>query len=151
MRIEQVKDILKHTRHFHELISDYSQNLSKHTEKRRLRIILDYLAEHELHLQKIFAEYEKCASKKVLNVWLPYTPCQTHLYEFKTQIRSSGISIKEIAKKIIELDEYVINMYRDLIEKTESQDVKDVFNSILDFERQEKRMAIKELVWMEDD
>lgn len=150
MRIEQVKDILEHTRHFHELISDYSQKLSEHTDKKRLKIILDYLSEHEQHLEKIFAEYEKCASKKVLNVWLPYNPCQTHLSEFRNKLSSAEISVTEIAKKILDMDDCVIKMYKDLISKAENQDVKDVFHSILDFEKQEKRMAMKDLVWMED-
>lgn len=150
MRTEQVKDILEHTRHFHELISDFYQNLSQNTDKERLKIILDYLSEHELHLEKAFAEYEKTASKKILNVWLPFSPCQERLTEFKVQIQSEEITIKEIIQKVIELDDCVINMYRDLVSQADNQDVKDVFYSILDFETHEKRVAMRDLVWMED-
>lgn len=150
MRIEQVKDILEHTRRFHELISDYYQDLSKHTDKERLRIILDYLAEHERHLENALAEYEKCAAKEILNVWLPYSPCQKHLVEFRLKLEAYDISPKEIAEKIIALDDCVINMYKELLSQTDSSEVKDVLHSILDFEEQEKRIAVRDLVWMED-
>lgn len=150
MPTEQVKDILEHTRHFHELISDFYQSLSFQTDKERLKIILDYLSEHEKHLEKAFAEYEKTASKNILDSWLPFTPCTERLANFKKQLKSEEVTTKEIIQKVIELDDYVIDMYRDLVKQADNQDVKDVFYSILDFETHEKRVAMRDLVWMED-
>ena len=62
MSIKKTRDIIDYARGFHEKLNLYYQSLAEHTNKERLKLLLEYMARHEKHFEECLAEYEETAS-----------------------------------------------------------------------------------------
>ena len=58
MRFEQVKSLLQHLiPNYHRKVSDYYQEMANGDVSPRVRLMLDYLIDHELHRALALGEY----------------------------------------------------------------------------------------------
>ena len=70
MRFEQVRAILQHlVPDYHRKVSDYYQAMADGEVSPRVRLMLDYLIDHELHRALALGEYCKDTSHHVLEHW----------------------------------------------------------------------------------
>ena len=70
MRFEQVKSLLQHLiPNYHRKVSDYYQEMANGDVSPRVRLMLDYLIDHELHRALALGEYCKDTSHLVLEHW----------------------------------------------------------------------------------
>ena len=70
MRFEQVKSLLqRHIPNYHRKVSDYYQEMANGDVSPRVRLMLDYLIDHELHRALALEEYCKDTSHHVLEHW----------------------------------------------------------------------------------
>jgi len=70
MRFEQTRTILQHLApNYHRKVSDYYQAMADGEVSPRVRLMLDYLIDHELHRALALGEFCKGASPHVLDHW----------------------------------------------------------------------------------
>jgi hypothetical protein len=70
MRFEQTRTILQHLApDYHRAVSDYYQALAAGDVSPRVRLMLDYLIDHEQHRALALGEYCRDASPHVLDHW----------------------------------------------------------------------------------
>ena len=138
MASEQTRDILGRAQRFHEDVSRYYQQQVNISGRERIRMLLDYLSRHEHQLATSLAEYEDSASEKVLNTWFnsrhELDPC-TFLNEFKL---TADTSVDDIIELGLRLDDCLIAVYQDLAENAECEEVRGVFQNLLEMEQKEK-------------
>jgi hypothetical protein len=71
MRFEQVKSLLQRLiPNYHRKVSDYYQEMANGDVSPRVRLMLDYLIDHELHRALALGEYCQDTSHHVLEHWL---------------------------------------------------------------------------------
>mgnify|MGYP005725358349 CR=1 FL=1 len=150
MRFEKTKDILEHARHFHKLVSECYQQLSAGTEKQRLKLLLDYLAQHEKHLEEVLADYEETIPQNVLRTWFRLSPCQEKFDILKSLLKEQNPSIDEVIRNAVQLDDCLIDMYRKVAESAEVESVREVFKSLLDLEEHEKFKMVRDSLRLQD-
>lgn len=149
MKIDTISDIIRHTKAFHKMAADYYMELSENSNKERLKILLNYLAIHEKHLEETFAEYEDVAGTIVIDFWIKYNSCDDKLYKLQNS-KFSPATYEELIELAIELDECVIKMFKYLRDNAKTEELRNIFNDILKLEKNESRLAIKNLSRLSD-
>ena len=70
MRFEQVRALLQHlVPDYHRRVSDYYQAMADGEVSPRVRLMLDYLIDHELHRALALGEYCSDTSHHILEHW----------------------------------------------------------------------------------
>ena len=91
MQIEQIKDILDWIVDYHQQMTECYEHCSEQTESPRLKMLLEYLSEHENQLTQTISRYEEESDPRDLNTWcleymdkvpvLTHTLCEANLKE----------------------------------------------------------------------
>ncbi len=135
---ETTRDIIGLARQFHREVSDFYECLSNQASKGRVKLLLQYMSRHEKHLEECLAEYEQDASDRILETWFQYAPATTPVENLETVQLESEMSIDDVVKVGLRLDECLINLYREMADNAESREVAEVFCNLLDLEQQEE-------------
>ena len=143
MGCERTRDILAEAEAFHRQIGEYYHQLSDQAEKQRIKMLLDYLGRHEEHLANSLADYEQNASAAVLDTWFQ-SKHKLNVCEILKDVKiAPEMSVDDVIELGLKLDECLITIYRDLAEDAQSEDVRTVFQNLLDMEEEEKRQLVR--------
>ncbi len=142
---ETAKDVLDHSRHFHRQLGELYARLSDNSGKERVKMLLGYLSRHEKHLDESLSQYEEAVSEQILNTWFQFLPpketmslCEGLPLEVNTELTVDGIV--DLALKY---DDCLIHLYEAMINSTESEQVRAVFNNLLEMEKREEVELVK--------
>lgn len=144
MAYETVRDVFDRIRHFHNQVSEYYHQLHEIADKERVRILLDYMDRHEKKLEECMTEYEDEAPKEVLNAWFKYTPVSTYQECFKDSALKHDMSIDDVITVAIRLDDCLINVFKRIVDSSESSKIKEIFNCLLKSAEKEKKKFVNE-------
>jgi rubrerythrin len=135
-------EIIDYVRLFHEKMSEFYGQLREQTEKQRIKMLLDYLCQHERHREETLEEYKKGASSKVLNNWFKYVPENIPFDCFENIAINPDMSVDDVVDNALSLNNCLIEMYKGLIEVTKVEEVKEMFCSLLKrIEKEEKNLV----------
>lgn len=143
MRFEQVRDILDHAREFHKKLHEFYQQLASQEKAARIKLLLEYLDGHEKLLEQGIANFEQSASEQILDTWFQFTQDDEILKLPETLQLKSYMSVEEVIRMGLELDDRLIKLYKDAVENSEVPEVQDVFNNLLAMEQQEERHLVR--------
>jgi rubrerythrin len=143
MRLETTRDMLHHARDAHALIAKHFHKLADQTDDARVRLLLDYLEQHEQHLQSALNEYEADAPGRILNSWFPFTSCEQKLEQLKSLFTEHRVSTDAVIDQVLALDECIMDMYRKITQEAELSEVREMFKRILKMEENEQRRVVK--------
>ena len=73
MKVQQTHSVIDLAREFHEQVGEYYHRLADAAQQTRVRLLLDYMSQHEQRLASALADYEDLAPKAILNTWLQST------------------------------------------------------------------------------
>lgn len=150
MSFERTRDVIDYMRDMHASLGSYYIQLSDTAEKQKVKMLLDYLSRHQSHLALSLQKYEADASHKILETWFQYTPQLDILKMLDKQSLEAEMSVDEVIKLAIDLDDAMINIYKEMAENTHSSDVKDVFNNLIQMEQQEKLRSVRDALMLQD-
>ena len=137
MAFETTKDVLDHAREFHTQLSDFYNLLSRKSEKQRVKLLLDYMSQHEKHLEETLSRYEEEVSERILNTWFQNSPPKQVLNTCK-EIGIEGkedLTVDDVIEMAVKLDRCLIDLYKDMIKNAETDEVRDVFKNLAEMER----------------
>jgi hypothetical protein len=140
---EQTRDVLAGAEAFHRQISEYYHRVSDQSSQQRIKMLLDYLSRHEQQLADSLADYEHDASQAVMDTWFQSKHKMDICAVLKDVEISPDMSVDDVVDVGLKVDECLIAMYRDLAESAPSEDVRNVFQNLLDMEEEEKRRLVK--------
>ncbi len=138
MRFEQTRDILNHAREFHRQVSQLYKRLSDKAEKKRVRMLLDYMSRHESNLEKSMARFQEQTSKEVLDTWFSYTHDEDTLALCRNTELEPGMTVDEVVRAALRLDDCLTKLYREVAECTDCNEVREIFKNLLALEEKEK-------------
>lgn len=147
---EQTRDVLDHARSFHHQVAELYQRLEDRVEKERVQMLLDYLQRHEKHLEQSLADYEDEASKWILDAWFQYT-----LEEDPSDLLSSveireDMSVDDVVRLALRLDDYLIDLYRNMAERADLPEVREVFANLLELEQQDEHQIARNALRLDE-
>ena len=150
MSFETTSDILEHAQKFHRFLAQMYEDLSSHTDKQRMKMLLDYMSRHESHLSEATQQYSEDASPKIKRTWFQFTPCEALAQAIKENRLSTLMSFDEVVEIAVKLDDCLINIYRKLAESAESIEVREIFLNLLALEHKEKLRLVKNTLRLQD-
>ena len=113
---------------------------------------MDYLSRHEKHLEENLARYEEEVSGKILNAWFQYPPPKEVLNTCKSAVipGQEDLSIDGVVEMALQLDDCLIDLYKEMIKSSELEEVKEVFNNLLEMEKREKLDLVRNALELKD-
>lgn len=131
MRFKTVVDVLDVVKDFHEALARQFGELAQLTTSERAQLMLDYLNRHQHHLAEVMEQYEGDAAASLLNTWLQYTP---DVYPDTLVANVRNVDLKDVNSVVVvalEADDYLVSLYREVADHTDSDAVKELFNNLI--------------------
>ena len=122
---EQIHKIIENVRLNHKQLSDFYVQLHRKDEKERLKMLLDYLTQHEKHRDETLAKYEDETSSKAMDVWYKYIPIDNTSTYLENVIFKSNMSIHDVICIALDLDDRLIEMYKRLVDNSKNTEVRN--------------------------
>ena len=137
MAFETTKDILDHARGFHRQLGEFYGSLSNQSGKQRVKMLLDYMSQQERHLEDALARYVEQLSEKMLNTWFQYPPPKEilSLCQEVTMAGKSDLTVDDVIAMVVKLDQCLIDLFKDAVEKAETDQLREIFRNLLEMER----------------
>ena len=139
MRYMQIREMLDRVRDFHEELGNYYHQLSEAADRERIKLLLDHISKHKKRLHDGLAAYEKDAPQQVLNTWVDSEYCDQVLALCETTFASRETDVDGVIEAAIEIDNSLIDFYREVAEHATSERVREVFQNLIELEESDLR------------
>jgi rubrerythrin len=115
-------------------LSAFYERLRDRAQRKRVRLLLDYLSRHETNLNRCLGQFADHTSLAVLDTWVQYVP-DVHPFPHLESIEvAPALSTDDVIALALQLDDALIAFYRQLCDEADSSEVRDVFESMLRLE-----------------
>ncbi len=146
---ENTRHVLSEIRTYHRSLAELYQRLAARSSTPRAVLLLTYLASREQKLAAALDLYEATAPANVLDAWFQIAYPE-NLEEF-IQLTSVDVNmdIEQVRTLVTEADEFLISLLEHVLRCSTTEDVKEVFQDMIDLEREEEKMLTKAIhsVW----
>lgn len=94
---EQTGNVFTMIADFHRAVRKHYEKLTDEAEKKRVRLLLDYLSRHERRFEEGLAQYTGQEQRKVLDTWYQYIPDDLKLEPGEIDL-TPDMSVDEVVK-----------------------------------------------------
>ncbi|WP_461481746.1 hypothetical protein [Porticoccus sp.] len=138
MDIKTFADLIDWTRQLHgHLAKCLVHGAAKHRGE-GARLLLEYLADHEVKLAKMIEGFEAQADPKAMHTYVyDYLSHQPFTMNQRCDTHYEDLSYDDICREVFSFHEQVMDLYRTLISKAETHGAKDLLESLLAMEKHE--------------
>lgn len=119
-------------------------------DKERIRLLLDYLSRHERHLADSYDRIEEKTSQAILDTWIQFTSESDRLGSIEEQTIGLDMSCDEVVAVALDLDDKIVELYRDMAREAESPHVREFFENLLELERSEELQVTRNALFLRD-
>ncbi len=144
MSQERVLDVIHHARNFHVQLSQYYAELGVVADRERVKFFLDYLGACEKRHEQALAEYEKTAPRDVIDTWFK---CGTDKVTEKTlepTNLTADMDVDTVLREALRLDECLSELYQEVIDRAQTDRIKEVFTNLLEVNKKEMRDLVRD-------
>jgi rubrerythrin len=139
MRFEKARDAVKHAKSFHIQLCQFYEFLNNLENTQKVKLLLDYMIQHEKDLAESLDNYEKNTSSGVLDTWLQYANDESILKIPEKEALPSKSSIEDIIKLSMTFSDELIEVYAQVAEQVDDVKLKEIFTHLANMQSQEKR------------
>ncbi|AJF07430.1 hypothetical protein [Geoalkalibacter subterraneus] len=143
MRFEQTVDVLEHVGLFHRKTAELYRALTERVSSPRVKMLLDYMARHEDRVALSIREYRDESRPQVLSSWFKYTHDEDIFAPLKEVDLDRDYDFDDVLDLALTLDSKLLELYQDMSTQAVSPEVKDMFNSLLLREMEEKQKLMR--------
>lgn len=142
MRFEQTRTILHHLApDYHRAVSDYYQELADGDVSPRVRLMLDYLIDHEQHRALALGEYCRSAPPHVLDHWFKGIEFNFPEAQRQTLGDAARTDLDQLIKAAVSYKQTMINYFAYLLDHCSGEETCNLFQTLkLQEEKAMKRM-----------
>ncbi len=134
----QAKEIIDSAQEFHRRASLFYQELADKAEGARVKMLLDYLVRHEAHLDRALANFKEETRSRALNGWHQYAQEQCLMEPFDVELYPAVMTSDDVMKIGLEIDSCLMASYRGMAETAVTPECRELFESLLLMEKQQK-------------
>jgi rubrerythrin len=149
MRFEQTREVLRHAKKFHEQVAGLCNRLSGKCDQERIRMLLDYMGERERQLAKAIDQFADETSNNVLDTWFQYShdPSSLQCPDFNITSETSSDDVMRLG---MDLAQCLIDMYKEIADNADSEEIRAVFRNLLEREQKEKLKLARNAQLLDD-
>lgn len=138
MQAETVDDLIQWTRSTHGHLADRLRENADKQSRTRSELLMRYLAEHEEALEKMVGEYEGRADYGTLGTWVYDYVTENPLRIDSLEAACCGESdVEEISAIIFAVHTQLIGLYRYLLGRADTPDLRELIEELLALEKHE--------------
>ncbi len=135
----EMRDVLERCRRFHHQLSEYYAQAEHDAQAEEVRAVLDLLAQHERRLEGCVALYAREANPAVLGAWFKVAPDDVGKHLLRDiQVRPDA-TVEEVLSLAQTFDQCLVHMYRELMARTQSDEVREALTGLLALEERGQR------------
>ena len=134
----QAREIIDSAQAFHQRASAFYQQLNDKAEGARVKMLLDYLVRHEAHLERALGDYTQAVRSKALDIWYQYAQEHCLLQPFDVSQYPVNMTVDDVMNIGLNIDSCLIASYKGMAEAATSPEVREIFESLLLMEEQQK-------------
>ncbi len=137
MRYKTVAEIVDYSREIHRALSAQYAELEQLASTEQAQFLLDYLNRHEQHMAQALSQFQGDGAQAILNSWLQYSPefYPQSLPELVDKVRGARLKdVRDIVRVALEVDDYLVKIYQEILENTDSAKVREVLSNLLQME-----------------
>lgn len=150
MKFEQTRDLIEHVISFHSMLSAHFLELGEKTENQRLKLLLDYLVEHERAQACRLSEYAEDAPDHVLGRWFQFSNCEERFKELKGSLKADQSTVSEVVDMTVKLYDCLIGQFTAFAEGAEVDEIRDVCLNIAALEKKDKLKIVRNAHMLRD-
>lgn len=150
MRFKTVREVVDFARELHQALASQYVELEQLATSERAQLLLDYLGRHERQLAEALANYEVDIAQGMMNTWQQYAP-EFHPKGLLDRVRSVDLNkVDSILSAALAVDDYLVDLYREIADRAELESLKAVFTGLLQLEESERRQIAKNALRLSD-
>jgi hypothetical protein len=131
-------DFLKLAEDFHLTLSHYGKKHAGDTGREDVRMLLGYIQHHEQALAESLQEYERDASKPLLDTWFNVSPNLEFVDAIEELVIDSNTNPNDVLMHVQRMDEALMGMYKVLLDQAVSDELRNVLTNLLKQELSEE-------------
>ena len=144
------RDILDQIKIFHKEISTFYNKVSKETKDPRVKMMMDFLENHESDLGEAINEFEANSTQDILGFNIKYTP-DLNFNELIDNIDySPSMPVTEVLKIVLSFNDKLISIYKQLANESESKGVSELFQNLVKMEEKDKLTTVRNSLELEN-
>ncbi len=143
MRFKKTRDVLEHVKSYHEAVSARCENVAGETDRKRAKLLLDYIGKREKDLAQAISEFTDETSEQVLNTWFQYTTDATPIQQLLDSELRPDMTADDLMRTTMQIAEHFISLYREMIDAADTNELREVFQNLLDREQKEKEKVAR--------
>ena len=138
MKVRRISELVDWTRAMHQQLAKRLAESALQHESELAKMLLSYLAEHEATLEKTILGFEQQADQKALNTWM-YDFSEHEQIDLQRFCAKpfSEMTINEICGAVFDVHNQAIDLYRDLLQRADIPEAKDLLETLLGIEEHE--------------
>lgn len=143
MRYEQTRTILQHLApDYHRTVSGYYQALADGDVSPRVRLMLEYLIDHEQHRALALGEYCREASTHVLDHW--FKGLETNFPEARQEllVEAARTDLDQLVKAAVAYKNSLLNYFAQLLEHCDGEEGYNLFQTL----KSQEEKAMKRMI-----
>lgn len=138
MAPRRVSDFLHWAEKYHQRLADFYCDRGEDAARPEMKTLLAYMARHQESLRKVIQDYERGASKAVLDTWYKASPDPKAFKNPEAAGFRPNMTTSEVIELALDLDKSLLTMYEILIRNAESQGLREMLQNLLQEERREE-------------
>ncbi|MCK5088266.1 MAG: hypothetical protein KAQ90_12130 [Melioribacteraceae bacterium] len=142
-QFETAGDFINIVTKFHHQLADYYKKMGDSANKEIVKILLSYIREHEMKMEASLIDYEKGLPDKIKDTWFEFVDKEKITKCFSSIKFYPEMTVDDIIEMTIKFDDCIIELYKNLVESSEVEAVKEVFRNLLEMEIHEKMKIVK--------
>ncbi|MDO3378696.1 hypothetical protein [Geoalkalibacter halelectricus] len=150
MRFEQTSDVLDHVGLFHQEAGAMFRKLRERASNPRVRMLLDYIVCHEESLARNVLSYKTECSPQLLSSWFKYAHDKDIFAPLARVDVERDPTFDDVLDLAVENDAKLLELYQEMVDRSTSADVRDLFSSLLLKEMKEKQKLIRSALGLLD-
>lgn len=143
MRYEQTRTILQHLApDYHRTVSRFYQELAEEDVSPRVRLMLDYLIDHEQHRALALGEFCQDASRHVLDHWFKGLEIEFPQARADMLDVAAKTDLEELVKSAVGYKSNLIGYFAHLLEHASGRESIDLFQTL----KTQEEKAMKRMI-----
>jgi len=123
MAFHQVADLLRRAREFHRELRSVYERMRGQARREDVQLLLDYMQQHEAHLERCIDYYEHSAPKQVMETWFQNLPETDFVRKIQETRIDPELTADDLIQVVLDFKESLITLYQRLSEMAVPEEV----------------------------
>lgn len=135
-------DCVHRAKAFHKELSEFFSNQSDKALRPDVKEFLKYLSWHEAFIERCLDDYERGATRDLLDAWFKIAPDFNQFLHPTESMFRPDMTTGEVVDLALRLDDCMVRMCEQLLRNAGSSALQDVLNDLVNLERREEMKVL---------